>query len=326
MTKLEQREIDAYLADNVPRKKTGELYNGYKIAQDPAEFELKAFKQVAEQRAAFEAALAQVNEDEDHEEDEVDELDEGSGEDFKADDEPKPKKKKATPAKKKSTPVTTKPKRKRVMDSDEEDEKHKAKESKKKMPKIAEDEQEKECFRLRHDIQRAIVDPPKNGKEIDAANIHVVDELFTTVENYPLKITHLRTSKLGKLMKYISAMPPEVIPKDSEYKFRERARALMDKFREIIEQQGGGNGGASASPAPNAANAANGANGTEKSNGKSSVARTNGIKAEAAAAPSEDVKMSDAVSKQEPNTTTDSANSANPPEPTPAAAPQTTTV
>jgi hypothetical protein len=90
-----------------------------------------------------------------------------------------------------------------------------------------------------------------------------LDTLFTTVENYDqiniqylsvclfshpllnlrLHLTMTRDnllppvaqfSKIGKVMRHIAALPSEKVPRDDEFKFRERAKVLVDKWHQVL--------------------------------------------------------------------------------------------
>jgi hypothetical protein len=41
-------------------------------------------------------------------------------------------------------------------------------------------------------------------------------------------------SKIGKVMRHIAALSPEKVPRDDEFKFRVRAKALVDKWHAIL--------------------------------------------------------------------------------------------
>lgn len=59
------------------------------------------------------------------------------------------------------------------------------------------------------------------------------DELFKLLENYnEMTIVHLSQSKIGKVMRHIQNR--ENIPRDEEFKFRDRARALVEKWQQQI--------------------------------------------------------------------------------------------
>ena len=59
------------------------------------------------------------------------------------------------------------------------------------------------------------------------------DELFKLLEDYnEMTIVHLSQSKIGKVMRHIQNK--ENIPRDEEFKFRDRARALVEKWQQQI--------------------------------------------------------------------------------------------
>lgn len=72
---------------------------------------------------------------------------------------------------------------------------------------------------------------------------------------------HLQSSKLGKVLKKMSAL--DNIEKEEEYKLKERCSALMDKWKEMLNKEGGDD-----APGVAAAGGAGEVAGTEaKSNG-----------------------------------------------------------
>lgn len=92
-----------------------------------------------------------------------------------------------------------------------------------------------------------------------------LDQLFTTVEQYehPNLISFLSVrlcgitrgplslptqfygqfSKIGKVMRHIAALAPDKVPRDEEFKFRARAKALVDKWHAILGAKPSENGG-----------------------------------------------------------------------------------
>ena len=91
------------------------------------------------------------------------------------------------------------------------------------------------------------------------------DKLFTEVENFEgLGVVHLtvcyraltpfpltrpvQESKIGKVMRHIAALTPDKVPRDDEFKFRERANALVDKWHKIIGDVKEDGGPVSAAP------------------------------------------------------------------------------
>src|ERR1700722_12180078 len=82
-----------------------------------------------------------------------------------------------------------------------------------------------------------------------------LDNLFTTIETYDqMNIQYLsvrlfpqnletvlayrgywsQSSKIGKVMRHIAALAADKVPKDNEFKFRDRAKVLVDKWHQIL--------------------------------------------------------------------------------------------
>jgi hypothetical protein len=85
-----------------------------------------------------------------------------------------------------------------------------------------------------------------------------LDNLFTTIESYDqMNIQYLsvrlfpqnletvlrfvayrcywsQSSKIGKVMRHIAALTVDKVPKDDEFKFRDRAKVLVDKWHQIL--------------------------------------------------------------------------------------------
>ena len=45
-------------------------------------------------------------------------------------------------------------------------------------------------------------------------------------------------SKIGKVMRHINVLADEKVPRDDEFKFRERAKVLVDKWHDILKTNG----------------------------------------------------------------------------------------
>ena len=61
------------------------------------------------------------------------------------------------------------------------------------------------------------------------------DELFSTVESYDkINIQYLQFSKIGKVMRHITVLTDDKVPRDDEFKFRERAKALVDQWHQVL--------------------------------------------------------------------------------------------
>ncbi|ESK85998.1 pwwp domain protein [Moniliophthora roreri MCA 2997] len=94
----------------------------------------------------------------------------------------------------------------------------------------------------RHKLQKTFLSnrgPPKQS-EMPAMN-----DLFSQIEQYGDRMTveQLSYSKIVKVLRHIAALDPakDQIPRDEEFKFRERAIALVNKWNSL--SQAGENGG-----------------------------------------------------------------------------------
>jgi len=74
-----------------------------------------------------------------------------------------------------------------------------------------------------------------------------LDQLFKTIESYDkMNIQYLQFSKIGKVMRHVTALEEDKVPRDAEYKFRDRAKSLVDKWHMILHKASDGvNGDAS---------------------------------------------------------------------------------
>ncbi|KAK7440827.1 hypothetical protein VKT23_016905 [Stygiomarasmius scandens] len=53
-----------------------------------------------------------------------------------------------------------------------------------------------------------------------------MDQLFTAIESYDkMNIEYLQFSKIGGVMRHITALDIKKVPEDDEFKFQERAKA-----------------------------------------------------------------------------------------------------
>jgi nucleoid-associated protein YgaU len=68
----------------------------------------------------------------------------------------------------------------------------------------------------------------------------------------PPSFTTFQFSKIAKVMRHVVALSDDKVPRDSEFKFRERAQKLVDKWHQIlnaVKVNGGGNNGTPANGA-----------------------------------------------------------------------------
>ncbi|KAL6299746.1 hypothetical protein BKA93DRAFT_741746 [Sparassis latifolia] len=264
ISKLQPHEIQAYI--NEPYKRSGDLLQGYRIALDPTKWEEE--REALRAEAAEAEANAEVDQLDASEEDE--DMDEGEprkkSRKRKRDSEPapaktsraksKPKKESAEPAPKKKAAGgkgrRNGVKSKAMVESEDEGaepEEEDAGPSKQTSPPPAkkakrenqgEEEGESaqsndpEAMKVRewrHKLQKAFL-----GKVVPKEEeMPPLDQLFATIENYENMTIHcLSFSKIGKVMRHLHALSEEKVPRDSEFKFRDRAKALVDKWQDIV--------------------------------------------------------------------------------------------
>lgn len=230
MSKLKEHEIQSYI--NEPHKRSGDLLAGYKVALDPTEWEKQKAIEAAEAKEKAENAQVDELDDEDAQgdEDESERKTATKSRKRKRESEPAPKKT-ATKKTKESTEPSSK--KRSVANGKEE-----AGPSKKSSPPPAkkakrdepEDPEVAKVKEWRHKLQKAFLNTKMEPKEED---MPACDELFKLLESYEqMTIIHLSQSKIGKVMRHIQNK--ENIPRDEEFKFRERARALVEKWQQQI--------------------------------------------------------------------------------------------
>ncbi|KAJ7873425.1 hypothetical protein B0H13DRAFT_1723510 [Mycena leptocephala] len=83
--------------------------------------------------------------------------------------------------------------------------------------------------RWRHNLQKTFL---SNAKALPKEEeMPLMNDLFTTVEGYQnMTVEHLMFTKIGKVMRHIHLLKPAQVPRDDEFKFRDRAKALVDKW------------------------------------------------------------------------------------------------
>ncbi|KAI0929805.1 hypothetical protein AcV5_006673 [Taiwanofungus camphoratus] len=266
ISKLQQHEIQAYI--NEPFKRSGDLLQGYRIALDPTKWEEE--REAARAEAAEEEANAEIDQLESDGEEEADDGEEKKTKSRKrkrdSDAAPtktkakaKPKKGSAEPAGKKRAGSAAKAKKngtksKTMVESEDEGgvepEDEDAGPSKQASPPpakkakrdkegedeidsaLASDPEASKVRDWRHKLQKAFLNSKALPKDED---MPALDQLFTTVETYEnMNIQYLSFSKIGKVMRHIHALTPDKVPRDEEFKFRERAKALVDKWHDIL--------------------------------------------------------------------------------------------
>lgn len=255
---LTPHDIDAFLAN--PKHK-GQLREAYVLAKDPHEWNAKQNKIVEE----HEAWVAEHG----NEEDEDDEDEEKEGDDDGQEDKDDEEDEDEAPAKKRSSKSTRSQPSKRARSSSTakgansttEPAAPAGKEGDADAEHEAEEELDPATRRVRewrHKLQRAFL---SKGGVIVASDMDAQDATFKTVEAYTdMTVDQLKATKIGKVMKRIHHLPE--IPRDDEFKFRQRAGDLMKRWGALIDAQpaaqadGADVAAAVETPAPGASEAA----------------------------------------------------------------------
>ncbi|WFD36476.1 hypothetical protein MCUN1_003355 [Malassezia cuniculi] len=194
MQRLTEADINEFLEKTA--KKTSDLYKAYQIARDPVAWNEEKNKIVKE----HEEWLANGGADEEEEAEEEEE------------EEEEPRKRKA--------PAAGASRKKAKAPEPEE----------KAEPEIELDPATKRVREWRHKLQRAFLN--KEGV-IVASELETHDATFKTVEAYDeMTADQLKATKIGKVMKRINQLAE--IPRDDEFKFRERAGALVLRWGAIL--------------------------------------------------------------------------------------------
>ena len=84
---------------------------------------------------------------------------------------------------------------------------------------------------MRHKLQKGLLDTNKKPKEDEMKQM---SEFITKLEGYSdLEVSIIRATKINKVLKGILKL--EEIPKEAEFKFRERSTELLNKWNKILE-------------------------------------------------------------------------------------------
>ncbi|KAJ7640645.1 hypothetical protein B0H17DRAFT_1339250 [Mycena rosella] len=109
----------------------------------------------------------------------------------------------------------------------------KAKVTEESSAKLESDPAALQVHKWRHKLQKTLLSSNKTLPKEEV--MPAVDALFTTIEGYRnMSIECLTFSKIGKVMRHIHLLEPGKVPRDDEYKFRDRAKALIDKWHGIL--------------------------------------------------------------------------------------------
>lgn len=238
ISKLQPHEIESYI--NEPHKKSGDLLQGYRIALEPTKWEKEI--EAAGQMAIEEEANAEIDElESEHDDDDS----------TKAKSKKRKRASEVTSSRTKKASAPVKPKRngtksKAMIESedegdagDDDDERQKVRQASPPNKKAKRDEDplatDPEAIKVRtwkHRLQRSFLSNRGPPREED---IPALDNLFSVVENYDnMNIQYLLFSKIGKVMRHIAVLSPDDVPRDGDFHFRDRAKALVEKWRQIL--------------------------------------------------------------------------------------------
>ncbi|KAJ9475129.1 ISWI one complex protein 4 [Pseudozyma hubeiensis] len=219
---LSKDKIDSFLAG--PNRKKGDLRQAYEIAREPQSWNDEQNSIVRN----YEQSLQDAAEEEEENQDQLEEEDE-------EDDEPSSKKRKRAPETGK------------IRESADKRKKSKASEAAKTKPEKPAskagaaangedksdeslDPETKKVKEWRHKVQKVFLG--RDGT-ISAEDMPSADATFKTVEEYDgMTADHLRTTKIGKVMKRVMQLSD--IPRDDEFHFKARAEKLCAKWGAIM--------------------------------------------------------------------------------------------
>ncbi|KAJ7633868.1 hypothetical protein DFH06DRAFT_1303285 [Mycena polygramma] len=239
---LKTAQINAFITEqHAGVRQAGKLMEGYKTALDPVAWEEE---QAANPPTTKKRKIAAKKKGEDDEEDEEDESPtdekEKPGKKRKRASSPAPAKSKAAKAKKGAKGKKSKAVVESEDDAREEGEGGDGGEARaSKKAKIVDgfaeplksDPEALKVREWRHKLQKTFLRNALPKEE----EMPAVDSLLATVEGYQnMNIEYLMFSKIGKVMRHITLLEPGKVPRDEEFKFRERAKALVDKWRNIL--------------------------------------------------------------------------------------------
>ncbi|KAJ7150154.1 hypothetical protein C8R43DRAFT_1006439 [Mycena crocata] len=272
-------------------RKTGDLMEGYRKALDPAAWEEEHAANPPAAKKRKSNSKTKKREDGDEE----DELaadagdDEGEEKAAAAEEEKVGKKRKRVVldalARGRAKPKKGKKGAKAAVESEDDapqeaepvrekdgDEKRAAKKSK-VADGASEFESDPEALQVRewrHKLQKTFLSNKSAAPNED--EMPAVDALFTTVEGFQnMTIGYLTFSKIGKVMRHIHLLEPHKVPRDDEFKFRDRAKALVDKWHQILNANTTGGDGEVASAGVTEGTAAMDLNGTAGEEGDLTV-------------------------------------------------------
>ncbi|KAF8186140.1 hypothetical protein K438DRAFT_1039605 [Mycena galopus ATCC 62051] len=85
----------------------------------------------------------------------------------------------------------------------------------------------------RHKLQKTFL--PSSAVLPKEDDMPAIDTLFKVLEIYGgMNVEYLNFSKIGKIMRHINLLPPNRVPRDDEFHFRDRAGALVNKWHKLL--------------------------------------------------------------------------------------------
>ncbi|KAJ3876449.1 hypothetical protein F5051DRAFT_461571 [Lentinula edodes] len=258
ISKLKPNEVESYIADHTEGKRSGDLLQGYKIARDPTEW-----AQDLAEKAAAKAEEEEARGDIDEEDELVDDGERPAG--SKKRKAPNASASTATKKRKRnSEPGTTTKKgagkgrkSKAAIESEDEEGAQEAQAASKSAPtasppplkrtktttsgkeenpddaELSKDPEATKVREWRHKLQKVFLSSKVQAPKAD--DMPDMNDLFTQIETYDkINIAYLSFSKIGKVMRHITALSDDKVPLDSQYKFRDRAKVLVERWQHII--------------------------------------------------------------------------------------------
>ncbi|SAM81729.1 uncharacterized protein UBRO_03144 [Ustilago bromivora] len=222
---LSKDKIDSFLAG--PNRKKGDLRQAYEIARDPHSWNEEQNKIVRN----YEKSLQDAAEEEEENQDQLEEDEDG--------DEPSSKKRKREPESGKIRESADKRKKSKAAEAaktkvEKPNSKGAAANGEDKSEESL-DPETRQVKEWRHKVQKTFLG--KDGK-INPEDMEAADATFKTVEEYDgMTAEHLRTTKIGKVMKRV--MQLSSIPRDDEFHFKDRAEKLCAKWGAIMASSDG---------------------------------------------------------------------------------------
>ncbi|KAF9492767.1 hypothetical protein BDN71DRAFT_1473528 [Pleurotus eryngii] len=203
-SKKRKRESDAAGASKTKTLKKPRASAAKKGSEEPGSIKATARKTPAKGRKSGTKSKTMVESEDDGE---------GREEDEEGDSGP-------------SNPVTSPPPAKKTKRNEKEEEDLEA--------DLAKDPEAVKVREWRHKLQKTFLSPKAMPKEEE---MPAIDSLFTTIETYNrMTIQYLQFSKIGKVMRHIAALDEGKVPRDAEFKFRDRAKDLVETWHHILNR------------------------------------------------------------------------------------------